>query len=128
MKDYEINIEPEKVMEEVYRWTANAAVQRGDANAVATSDNKTLLEKFLDDAKMMLADALGRYSTGGLKYTVPEHWGGTTEDVNKWAMMFAKNYCTAKWYELNGTGERFLEMAQMAINALTTELRKRKKY
>ena len=68
MKQYRINTG--NVAEEVYRLTANAAVQRGDAQAVATKDNEDLINVFIEDGKKLLEKALGRYSTGNLGYSM----------------------------------------------------------
>lgn len=125
MKQY--TIETGDVATEVYRLTANAAVQRGDAQAVATEDNGDLINVFIEDGKKLLEKALGRYSTGGLGYSMPENWTDRSEDINGHADTFLKNYVLSKWYELNGTGERFTAMANEALECIVSILEKRTK-
>lgn len=133
MKQYEIEItlvdEPDKesIATAVYRLTANAAVQRGDAQAVATEDNGDLINVFIEDGKKLLEKALGRYSTGDLGYSMPENWMDRSEDINGHADAFLKNYVLSKWYELNGTGERFIAMANEALECIVSILEKRTK-
>ena len=133
MKQYEIEItlvdEPDKesIATAVYRLTANAAVQRGDAQAVATEDNGDLINVFIEDGKKLLEKALGRYSTGDLGYSMPENWKDRSEDINGHADTFLKNYVLAKWYELNGTGERYIAMANEALECIVSILEKRTK-
>lgn len=125
MKQYTITTGD--IATEVYRLTANAAVQRGDAQAVATEDNEDLINVFIEDGKKLLEKALGRYSTGGLGYSMPENWADRSEDINGHADTFLKNYVLAKWYELNGTGERYIAMANEALECIVTILGKRTK-
>lgn len=125
MKQY--TIETGDIATEVYRLTANAAVQRGDAQAVATEDNGDLINVFIEDGKKLLEKALGRYSTGDLGYSMPENWMDRSEDINGHADTFLKNYVLAKWYELNGTGERFIAMANEALECIVSILEKRMK-
>lgn len=125
MKQY--TIETGDVATEVYRLTANAAVQRGDAQAVATEDNEDLINVFIEDGKKLLEKALGRYSTGGIGYSMPENWMDRSKDINSHADTFLKNYVLAKWYELNGTGERFIAMANEALECIVSILEKRTK-
>ena len=137
MKQYTIGItlvdEPgkESIATAVYRLTANAAVQRGDAQAVATEDNEDLINVFIEDGKKLhmelLEKALGRYSTGNLGYSMPENWKDRSEDINGHADTFLKNYVLSKWYELNGTGERFIAMANEALECIVAILGKRTK-
>lgn len=127
MRDYSITVEDNNIHTEVYRITANAAQQRGDAQNVATEDNADLVDKFIFDGKKLLEKALGRYSTGGLNFSMPENWPDRTADVNGNAEVFLKNYALAKWFELNGTGERFLAMANEALEIIATILNKRDK-
>ena len=125
MKQY--TIETGDVATEVYRLTANAAVQRGDAQAVATEDNGDLINVFIEDGKKLLEKALGRYSTGDLGYSMPENRMDRREDINGHADTFLKNYVLSKWYELNGTGERFIAMANEALECIVSILEKRTK-
>ena len=125
MKQYMITTDD--IATEVYRLTANAAVQRGDAQAVATEDNEDLINIFIEDGKKLLEKALGRYSTGELGYSMPENWKDRSEDINGHAYVFLKNYALAKWYELNGTGERFVNAANEALECIVLILNKREK-
>jgi hypothetical protein len=125
MKQYTITTGD--IATEVYRLTANAAVQRGDAQAVATDDNADLINVFIEDGKKLLEKALGRYSTGDLGYSMPENWKDRSEDINGHADTFLKNYVLSKWYELNGTGERFTAMANEALECIVSILEKRTK-
>ena len=125
MKQYTITTGD--IATEVYRLTANAAVQRGDAQAVATGDNKDLIDVFIKDGELLLEKALGRYSTGELGYSMPENWKDRSKDINDHADTFLKNYALAKWYELNGTGERFIAMANEALECIVSILNKREK-
>ena len=125
MKQYTITTGD--IATEVYRLTANAAVQRGDAQAVATEDNMDLINVFIEDGKKLLEKALGRYSTGDLGYSMPENWMDRREDINGHADTFLKNYVLSKWYELNGTGERFIAMANEALECIVSILEKRTK-
>ncbi len=127
MKQFFIEIDDNDVLEKVYQLTANAAVQRGDAQAVATEDNIDMLNVFIEDGKKLLEKALGRYSTGGLGYSMPENWKDRSEDINGHADTFLKNYVLSKWYELNGTGERFIAMANEALECIVLILNKREK-
>lgn len=125
MKQYTITTGD--IATEVYRLTANAAVQRGDAQAVATKDNEDLINVFIEDGKKLLEKALGRYSTGNLGYSMPENWNDRSEDINGHADTFLKNYVLSKWYELNGTGERFVNAANEALECIVAILNKREK-
>lgn len=117
----------QNVLKEVYQLTANAAVQRGDAQAVATVDDIDMLNVFIEDGKKLLEKALGRYSTGKLGYSMPENWKDRSVDINDHAHVFLKNYVLSKWYELNGTGERFIAMANEALECIVLILNKREK-
>lgn len=127
MKNYSINIKDGDVLTKIYRLTANAAVQRGDALQVATPDNVDLLTGFINDGRAVLIGALERYSTGGLNYSMPENWPDMSGDIKELAEIFLVNYAIAKWYELNGTGERFIATANEALMAISPLLNKRNK-
>lgn len=133
MKNYAITLQEEDkngkegILTKVYRLTANAAVQRGDALRVATEDNKDMLTQFINEGKRLLNDALGRYSTGDLDYSMPENWPDRSSDIDDLSESFLVNYSIAKWYELNGTGERFISSANEALEEIVDILGKRTK-
>ena len=133
MKQYAITLQEEDkdgkegILTKVYRLTANAAVQRGDALRVATVDNKDMLTQFINEGKRFLNDALGRYSTGDLGYSMPENWPDRTADIDKMAENYLVNITLAKWYELNGTGDKFREEAAGALKSIVFTLNKRNK-
>lgn len=125
MKQYSISIKEENVLKEIYRLTANAAVQRGDAQHVATEDNKDILLRFIAEGARLLEKAIGRYSTGGTGYSMPENWPDRSSDIDGLSESFLVNYSIAKWYELNGTGERFISSANEALEEIARILNKR---
>ena len=133
MKQYAITLQDEDkdgkegILTKVYRLTANAAVQRGDALRVATADNKDMLTQFINEGKRSLNDALGRYSTGDLGYSMPENWPDRTADIDKMAENYLVNIALAKWYELTGTGDKFREEAAGALESIVFTLNKRNK-
>lgn len=127
MKPFNINISDDVVLKGVYRLTANAAVQRGDAQHVASVDNEGMLLQFMGEGKGVLAKSLGRYSAGELRYSMPDEWPDRSADINSLAEVFLTNYVIAKWFELNGTGDRFLNVANEALNEIVTILGKRVK-
>lgn len=127
MKPFNINISDDVVLKGVYRLTANAAVQRGDAQHVASVDNEGMLLQFMGEGKRVLAKSFGRYSAGELRYSMPDEWPDRSADVNALAVVVLTNYVIAKWYELNGTGDRFLNVANEALNEIVTILGKRVK-
>jgi hypothetical protein len=85
----------------------------------------------------MLRDVFGRYykswtetpKDGGmaetLTYEMPDNWGGSNEDVADLTVMFMRNFILAKWFEMNGTGERFEEAAREAAQEIKRILDKR---
>ena len=133
MKKYAITLQEEDkdgkegILTKVYRLTANAAVQRGDALRVATEDNKDMLTQFINEGKRSLDDALGRYSTGDLGYSMPENWPDRKADIDKMAENYLVNITLAKWYELTGTGDKFREEAAVALGFIVFTLNIRNK-
>lgn len=115
------------VLECVYRLTANAAVQRGDAQAVATVDNLDMLNQFKEEGMKLLEDAFGRYYIGESKYFMPANWPDLSADINKLAETAIVNYILAKWYELNGSGDKFIVAYKEALNHIKNLLAKRTK-
>ena len=130
-----VNINEDNVLKGVYQLTANAAVQRGDAQHVATVDNKDMLSQFIGEGKKLVEKALGRYSTGVkveggkelLGYSMPAEWPDRSAEITSLAEVFLTNYVIAKWYELNGTGDRFLNVANEALSEIGVLLGKRNK-
>jgi hypothetical protein len=123
----EVNITEDNVLTGVCRLTANAAVQRGDAQHVATVDEIDMLKQFISEGKGLIKKALGRYSTEELGYSMPKEWPDRSEEITKLAEVFLTNYTIAKWYELNGTGDRFLNVANEALEEIGILLGKRNK-
>lgn len=126
MTEYAISV-TDSVFESVYRLTANAAVQRGDAQAVATEDNKDMLQQFKDEGFKLLEKAFGRYYVGGGKYSMPSNWPDLSTDINTLAEKAITNYILAKWYELNGAGESFHKIVNETIDIIALILGKRVK-
>lgn len=127
MKMYDIGTSEDNILANVYRLTANAAQQRGDAVHVATADNKDMLKQYMEEGEVLLEKAFGRYTAGSRKYSMPENWPDRSAEITDLAETFLTNYAIAKWYELNGTGERFIEVANAALVQIAEELNKRSK-
>lgn len=127
MKMYDIGTSEDNILANVYRLTANAAQQRGDAVHVATADNKDMLTQYMNEGEVLLEKAFGRYAAGSQKYSMPENWPDRSAEITDLAETFLTNYAIAKWYELNGTGERFIEVANAALVQIAEELNKRSK-
>lgn len=126
MTEYTISV-TDSVFESVYRLTANAAVQRGDAQAVATEDNKDMLQQFEDEGFKLLERAFGRYYKGNLKYLMPENWPAMNEEINELVETGLVNYILAKWYELNGTGDKYMAVFSEVLTNIANILNKREK-
>lgn len=127
MKSYEVNIVEKDIFDAVYRLTANAAAQRGDALAVATEDNKDMLQQFLTEGFKLIERAFGRYYTGTMKYSMPENWPNMREDINEQVETGLVNYILAKWYELNGSGEKYMAVFSEVLTNIANILNKREK-
>lgn len=137
MTKYVVTFDNRAAKEAVFMYTANAALQRGDGRAVATEDDEAILNGLAKDGKRMLRDVFGRYykswtetlKDGGmveaLTYEMPDNWGGNNEDVADLTVMFMRNFILTKWFEMNGTGERFEEMAREAAQEIKRILDKR---
>lgn len=126
MTEYTISV-TDSVFESVYRLTANAAVQRGDAQAVATEDNKDMLQQFEDEGFKLLERAFGRYYKGKLKYSMPENWPAMNEEINELVETGLVNYILAKWYELNGAGDKYMAVFSEVLTNIANILNKREK-
>lgn len=126
MTEYTISV-TDSVFESVYRLTANAAVQRGDAQAVATEDNKDMLQQFKDEGFKLLEKAFGRYYVGDGKYSMPSNWPNLSADINALAEKAVTNFILAKWYELNGAGESFHKIVNETFDIIALILGKRVK-
>lgn len=126
MTEYTISVS-DSVFESVYRLTANAAVQRGDAQAVATEDNKDMLQQFKDEGLKLLEMAFGRYYMGNGKYSMPSNWPNLSADIDALAEKAMTNYILAKWYELNGTGDKYMAVFNEVLTNIANILNKREK-
>ena len=127
MNTYEVKIVKEDIFGAVYNITANAAVQRGDAQAVATEDNKDMLQQFKDEGFKLLEKALGRYYVGNGRYSMPSNWPNLSADINALAEKAIANYILAKWYELNGTGDKYMAVFSEVLTNIANILNKREK-
>ena len=126
MTEYTISV-TDSVLESVYRLTANAAVQRGDAQAVATEDNKDMLQQFKDEGLKLLEWAFGRYYVGDGKYSMPSNWPNLSAYINALAEKAITNYILAKWYELNGAGDKYMAVFSEVLTNIANILNKREK-
>jgi hypothetical protein len=126
MTEYTISVS-DSVLESVYRLTANAAVQRGDAQAVATEDNKDMLQQFKDEGFKLLEMVFGRYYVGNGRYSMPENWPNMREDINEQVETGLVNYILAKWYELNGAGDKYMAVFSEVLTNIANILNKREK-
>lgn len=126
MTDYTISV-TDSVLESVYRLTANAAVQRGDAQAVATEDNKDMLQQFKDEGFKLLEMVFGRYYVGNGRYSMPSNWPNLSADINALAEKAIANYILAKWYELNGAGDKYMAVFSEVLTNIANILNKREK-
>lgn len=132
MKVYSVNLDLEERAKDVYRLTANAAKERGDADHVATEDNAEMVNRILNAAMPMLKMAFGRFfvssSEENIKYSMPENWVADNEAVSECCAEYITNYAVAKWFELSGgTGDRFAQAANDALEAINLFLYKRVK-
>ena len=126
MKTYTIDIE-DTIYNKVYRLTANAAVQRGDALAVATEDNKDLLQQFMTEGFKLIERAFGRYYQGEMKYSMPENWPNLKKEIDEQVETGLVNYILAKWYELNGAGEKYMAVFSEVLTNIANILNQREK-
>jgi hypothetical protein len=127
MKSYEVNIVEKDIFDAVYRLTANAAAQRGDALAVATEDNKDMLQQFLTEGFKLIERAFGRYYAGTMRYSMPENWPNLKKEVDELVEEGLANYMLAKWYELNGSGEKYMAVFSEVLTNIANILNKREK-
>lgn len=127
MKNYEVKIVEEDIFDAVYNITANAAVQRGDAQAVATEDNKDMLQQFKDEGFKLLEMVFGRYYVGNGRYSMPSNWPNLSADINALAEKAMANYILAKWYELNGAGDKYMAVFSEVLTNIANILNKRNK-
>ncbi len=130
MKTYDVEIIEDgknSLYEKVYRLTANAAVQRGDAKAVATEDNKDMLQQFATEGFKLMERAFGRYYKGEMKYSMPENWPNMKKEINEQVETGLVNYILAKWYELNGAGDKYMAAFSEVLTNIANILNKREK-
>lgn len=127
METYSIGIREDSLYNKVYRLTANAAVQRGDAQAVATEDNKEMLQQFMTEGFKLMERAFGRYYQGKKEYSMPENWPDLKEEIDEQVETGLVNYILAKWYELNGAGEKYMAVFSEVLANIVLILSKRNK-
>lgn len=134
MENVSISITKSSVAEAVYRLTANAESERGDNAHVATSDNEGIVFAFVDDAAVLLDEAVERYGRcdveGGnvvVSIDMPSNWGGDESVMTNAARVYLENYAVARWFELSGTAERFNNAAEVALMRVKQILDKRTK-
>lgn len=131
MKEYSVALNLDSIAIDVYRLTANAAKERGDADHVATADNADMIRRFFAAAMPMLKIAFGRYFLSSddavVKYSMPENWSIDEKGVEECCTEYMANYAAAKWFELSGTGDRFIQAANDALESLNGFLNKRTK-
>lgn len=126
MTEKTINV-TDNILECVYRLTANAAVQRGDAQAVATEDNIDMLQQFMTEGLKLIERAFGRYYQGKMKYSMPENWPNLKTEIDEQVETGLVNYILAKWYELNGAGEKYMAVFNEVLANIVLILSKRTK-
>lgn len=131
MRSYSVLIDYSELCVEVFRITANAAKERGDALHVATEEDKDLIESFFSAAMPALRTAFGRFLEGvddaGFKYLMPENWKVDEETVKECCNGFLVSIALAKWFELSGIANGYVNAAQVAMEALRLCLNMRKK-
>lgn len=131
MKSYTVTIDKDALCVEVFRITANAAKERGDALHVATEEDKDLIEGFFSAAMPALRAGFGRFLEGvddsGFKYLMPENWKVDEETVKECCNGFLVSIALAKWFELSGIANGYVNAAQVAMEALRICLNMRKK-
>lgn len=128
MKSYSVLIDYEELCEVVYRITANAAKERGDALHVATEEDKDLIEGFFSAAMPALRTAFGKYLTGGsISYSMPENWSNDELTVGYCCTEYLVDVALARWFEMSGVANAYMNAARGAIEALVLCLNKRKK-
>ena len=131
MRSYSVVINNSMLCEEVFRITANAAKERGDALHAATEEDKALIEGFIAGAMPVLRTAFGRFIDGaanvGIGYSMPENWKVDVVTVSYCCNEFLTNYALARWYELSGVANGCMNAANAALEALRLCLGKRVK-
>jgi hypothetical protein len=128
MRSYSVLIDYPELCEVVYRITANAAKERGDALHVATEEDKDLIEGFFSAAMPALRTAFGKYLTGGsISYSMPENWSNDELTVGYCCTEYLVDVALARWFEMSGVANAYMNAARGAIEALVLCLNKRKK-
>lgn len=134
MQKKSIEIEKNDICEAVYMLTANAERERGDNAHVATEDNVALLCSFIDDAVSLLGRAVEYYGTTSVteflvkvELEMPGNWRNDVAAVKEAARVFLANYVVARWFELNGTADRFNLAMEQAGERIKRLLEYRKK-
>lgn len=135
MKDFSITIAYADIAAEVYRLTANAAMERGDGLHSATEDNAEVVNGFISDGGKFVRKAFGRYmknfsSENGFSvdYSMPDNWKEAETEIKELCIQALVYYSAAKWLGLSGgDGGAFLTVMSSALELLETVLDKRKK-
>lgn len=135
MKEYAFTLEIDKdIRSQVYRLTANAAMERGDAVHVATEDNEDIIERFVVAALPVLRGAFGRYEakvflSGDVEVIVnmPDNWNGSVDELRDLCRDFLVNMAVAGWFGLSGSGENFVSAANVALSGIGLLMEKRLK-
>lgn len=131
MRSYTVTIDKDALCVEVFRITANAAKERGDALHAATEEDKDLIEGFFSAAMPALRAGFGRFlegeENGGIGYSMPENWKVDEVTVRYCCTEFLTNYALARWYELSGVANGCMNAANAALEALRLCLNMRKK-
>lgn len=132
MQNYKIEILISNIANAVYRITANAESERGDNLHVATEDNATLIQAFVDNSIHLLDEAVERYGAVEVigdsvivDIDMPSNWAAETEQLKDAVRVFLENYAIARWFELSGTADRYNEAAVTALARVTRMLEKR---
>ena len=131
MRIYSVLFDYSALCDAVFRISANAAKERGDALHAATEEDKALIEGFIAGAMPALRTAFGRFvdgeENGGIGYSMPENWKVDEVTVRYCCTEFLTNYALARWYELSGVANGCMNAANAALEALRLCLGKRVK-
>lgn len=107
MKNIVCRIPKGDVFEDVYRVTANAAQQSGNALRVATEDNRELLEVFYREVRGEVVMVLFEFAYADeeecVNFSLPENWDSSLEKNLSGRLRDSMLYgVLARWYALSG--------------------------